>query len=83
MLTYHEFMFCLANGNIVRQISAVADRLVGSMLSTEVSPAKTRCIAAACGKTDEFSPANSISKQFGVMPGQSSMSTHLRRRASK
>jgi hypothetical protein len=46
-LTYHVLMFCFANGDIMRQISAVADRLTGSMLSIGVSTAKTRCTATA------------------------------------
>ena len=42
-------MFCLADGDIVREISAVADRLVGSMLLIRVSSTGARCIATAWG----------------------------------
>jgi len=45
--TYHVLMFCLADGDIVREISVVADRLVGSMLLIRVSSTEARRIATA------------------------------------
>ena len=47
--TYHVLMLCLADGDIVREISAVADRLVGSMLLIRVSSTEARRIATAWG----------------------------------
>jgi len=47
--TYHVLMFCLADGDIVREISAVADRLVGSMLLIRVSSTEAGRIATVWG----------------------------------
>jgi hypothetical protein len=81
-ITYHVLMFCLANGNSIRKIRAIADRRIGSMLSIEVSSTINRCIATAYGV-----PTNSaldFSQQTALHTTKFKLfSTYLRRRASK
>lgn len=81
--THHVLMFCFADGDIIRKISAVADRLSGGMLSNRVSSVKNGWTATAwailTNSALQIPSANSLAHYHS----SSGMSTHFRNRASK